>query len=100
MEFTSKKRKKEEFRVSRTHFLQPTQQPTTDLLIRIILAFWYVLINSIFVLAMPSVIRPFIDDKSTLIFNWISDMIVIEIEVHHTLIEILLSRCISLSDGW
>lgn len=49
---------------------------------------------------MPSVIRPFIDDKSTLIFNWISDMIVIEIEVHHTLIEILLSRCISLSDGW
>lgn len=77
-------------------FLQQTrQQPTTDLLIRIILAFWFVPINEIFVFATPSVIRSFIDDKSTLVFNWISDMIVIEIEVHHTLIEILLSRCVS-----
>lgn len=66
MKITSKKKL---FRVSRTHFLQQTQQPTTDLLIRIILAFWFVLINSIFVLAIPSVIRPFIDDKSTLTFN-------------------------------
>lgn len=40
--------KKKEFRVSRTHILQQTQQPTTDLLIRIILAFWFVLVNGYF----------------------------------------------------